>query len=178
MKKTWGLGAALLAGTALLATSAAWAATETQNLTVSASVTNNCDVTVEALAFGSVESADPTNKNTDADVTISCSAALSSSSLKVGNGLYSTKKTDQATARAMLRSGGADTEQNDLLAYRLYSDSNRSNEIALDHLGLTPTYDGNFDSVVPIYGQIPSGQTAATGSFSDTVVITFEYEPQ
>jgi spore coat protein U-like protein len=177
MKLTYGaLGASLLLGS-ILSSSVAFAATETQNMSVTATVTNNCSFTVGTLAFGAVESSDPNVKNASVNVTINCTADPTSSTLKVGNGLNWNAKTSQTNARAMLRTGAVNTVQADFLAYRLYSDSGRTIEIGDNGSATIPAYDASNDAVAVIYGQIPSAQAATTGSFTDTVLLTLTYEP-
>lgn len=180
MHKFWGLGTLIFTGASLLAAPAAWAATETQNLSVTATVTNTCGVSSSnTLAFGAVEPSSSTPKDAQVTINITCTAAPASATLQVGDGQNGGLKTTVPGARAMVRTGGANNVQNDLLAYRLYTDSARTTEISTA-TGTTSTINltagTNMDTT--IYGRVPPSQTVGAfdnASFTDTILLTLEY---
>lgn len=185
MKNCLGLAIALL-GTQFLVASSGWAATETQNLSVSATVTNTCEVSSSnTLAFGAVEPSSSTPTNSQVTITINCSASPGTATLAVGDGQNGGIKSGFTDARSMLRTGGVSGTEDDLLAYRLYTDAGRAAAISLA-AGSTEIIDlteGTSMNTV-IYGQVPGNQTVGSSAanfnnaaFADTVLLTLVYTP-
>jgi spore coat protein U-like protein len=180
--KFWGLGTLIFTGASLLAAPAAWAATETQNMTVTATVTNSCAISSSNnLNFGAVEPSSTTPHDDAVNIVITCVAEPQAGALlTVGDGLNAGLKTSFPNSRAMLRSGGANNDQNDLLAYDLYSDAARNDVISL-LVGTSEDIDltEGTDMSTTIYGRIPPSQTVASDNttYSDTVLLTLTYTP-
>lgn len=161
--------AAIAATTALVAVFAprASAATATANLNVSATVTKNCTVTTNALAFGSY---DPVVANASANLD--------------GTGAVSVACTRGATASIALGSGsnatGATRRLSDgagnFLAYELYSDSGRSSvwNSGAGALALTAA-PSRASRDYTVYGRIVANQDVPAGSYGDTVVATVNF---
>lgn len=109
---------------------------------------------------GSVIGSDGSNA-----ITITCSSGLSPT-LTIDGGLY------ESGALRYLSAGSTDT-----IAYRLYSDSARSSEVAIDG-SISLTADGSAISL-PLYGRVlPADQSStapASGSYSDTLVATLAW---
>lgn len=110
---------------------------------------------------GSVTGSDGSNT-----VTVTCSEGLSPT-LTLDSGLYG-----NGSLRNVSSDGGTT-----LIPYRLYSDSGRSTEIALNS-SISLTADGTAQDV-PIYGRVlPADQTTtapAAGTYTDTVVATLAW---
>lgn len=110
---------------------------------------------------GSVSGSDGANT-----VTVTCSSGLSPT-LTLDSGLYG-----NGSVRSVSSDGGTT-----LIPYRLYSDSARSSEIALNG-SISLTADGTAQDV-PIYGRVlPADQSTtapAAGTYTDTVVATLAW---
>lgn len=179
-KRQVSLGASLLA-MALMGNAHA-AGTLTGNIGVSLTIGSGCTVTNGSVSGGNNEwgtldfgtYSDLTNvvdgTVTGSDgantVTVACSAGLSPT-LTLGSGLYGS-----ASVRNMSSDGGTTR-----IPYRLYSDSARSSEVALN--GAIPlTADGTAQNI-PIYGRVlPADQSTtapAAGTYTDTVVATIAW---
>ena len=143
------------------------AATATANLTVSATVTNNCTLSTAALAFGSY---DPV-------------AANASSSLD-GTGRVTVACTKGATATIGLGTGsnasGSSRRMSDggsnYLNYELYSDSGRSTVWNSSSGTLSPAAaPSKVARDFTVYGRISSNQDVPAGTYGDTVVATVNF---
>lgn len=157
------------AGLAFLACSAgmANAATATANLTVQATVADSCGVTDANLSFGSVSPASGTTLPVAGSIAVTCTLGTSFS-VGLGDG-----QNVSGGVRRMRR--GAST---DYLNYELYKDllvQNRFGD-AVTAQRLTGGLGLGLVAVpVAVYGAVPSGQSAASGAYSDTVQITLYY---
>lgn len=160
------------AALAILASGMAFAGTSTSNMSVSATVSNNCTISAGALAFGSY---DPivTNATTALDqtatLTVTCTQGASAT-VTLGQGANAdTGSTDDAPLRR-LNTGS------EYLSYALYSDSARTTVFG-NTAGTGAAYTGTGSSgTITVYGRITAGQTSANaGSYSDTVVATITF---
>lgn len=151
--------------------SAAFAATNTSNLSVSATVQGFCTISDATLAFGNVLStggqgaATVTNVDGSATITAMCNKGTVGT-ISANMGL----NPDGTTIRRMA-SGG------ERLAYELYTDSARTNVLRPETTTFTITGAG-ISETKTIYGRIPGGSNinnAANGSYADTVVLTVAY---
>ena len=163
---------AVVGGLALVAAgfnaTTASAATATANLSVSATVTNNCTISTASLAFGSY---DPVvaHASTDLDgtgtVTVACTKGAAAT---VGLGLGS-----NASGSTRRLSNGA----TEFLSYELYQDSGRTTVWSNSGAGLYSP--GAAPSKVArnftVYGRVASNQDVTAGSYSDTVVATVNF---
>jgi spore coat protein U-like protein len=155
--------AAVLAGVA----APALAATATSTFSVTGQVVATCSISAGALAFGSTIPT-PVNSNIDATSTITatCSNAVPFSiALNAGQGAG-------ATMAVRKMSSGTNT-----VNYTMYTDAGRT----------TVWGDGTAGSVVnsltgtgapqaiPVFGRIPTGQTPATGTYNDTILVTLTF---
>lgn len=149
---------------------ATMASTSTANLSVTASVSANCSITTNAVAFGTY---DPIVTNASTALTASgvvnttCTNGASAT-ITLGQGANpGTGSTASAPVRRMANG-------TNYLSYGLYSNSS-----------YTTTFDGTTGVTVTgtgaqvattVYGSVPAGQnTLPAGSYSDTVIATVTF---
>lgn len=159
----------LALGTSAMAT----AGSQTSNLSVTATVIDNCAISTTSVGFGNY---DPivanaaAKKDGQGTVTITCTDGTSPA-ITLGQGANADAgSTDTAPLRRMADGSG------DFLAYFLYSDASHTlvwgNDATVD---VDSTGDGT-EYGHDIYGQITEGQASANaGSYSDTVVATVSF---
>jgi spore coat protein U-like protein len=144
-----------------------FAATATADIAVSASVTNNCTISTQALAFGSY---DPVVANATANldgtgrVTVACTkGALATIGLGTGG--------NAAGSSRRLADGSGN-----YLTYELYQDSSRSSvwNTGAGLLSMTPA-PTRAARDFSVYGRIPGAQDVPAGSYADTVVATVNF---
>ncbi len=155
-----------------MAAPAAYAATASANLSVTATVVANCTISASSLAFGNY---DPvvTNASSNLDATgtlnISCTSG-SGSTVTLGQGSYPAGgSSDAAPLRRMFNSTTG------YLGYALYQDSSRTvvwGNTAGTGVGYTGTGTGGS---LTIYGRVAAGQNVPVGSYSDIVVATVTF---
>ncbi len=145
----------------------AGAATASANLTITATVTNNCTITTAPVAFGAY---DPVvaNASTALDstgtVTVACTkGAAATVGLDLG--------TNASAAVRRLSDG------TNFLTYELYKESARTTVwgnagAALYSAGAAPS---KAPRSVTVYGRIPAGQDIPAGAYGDTVVATVNF---
>jgi spore coat protein U-like protein len=161
---------------AMVINGAAMAATDTADLAVSATVVNACAIGPGSLDFGSLALevnaglGTVTGTNHDADSAASISIVCTngaSAAITGGLGLNAV-----GSVRKMI-SGS------DLLAYELYTASNRSTVLDTTAGSIAYTGTGATTTDKAIYGRITSAQLAAAkkGTYADTVALTITYTP-
>jgi spore coat protein U-like protein len=145
---------------------AANAGTATGNLNIQANVADACTVSDATLAFGVVNPTNGTVLPSSTPINVTCTLGTPFS-VGLNDG-----QNANASQRRLRR--GATT---DYLNYELYKDllmlgrfGDTVGERATGLLGL-----GVLPTVVTVYGAVPSGQTAASGSYADVVQITVYY---
>jgi spore coat protein U-like protein len=163
--------AAAVSGMALIAAGfgeTASAATATANLSVSATVTNNCTISTAAVAFGSY---DPVVAHASVDldgtgtVVVACTKGAVAT---VGLGLGS-----NASGSTRRMTDGA----SEFLTYELYQDAGRTTVwgnagAGLYSPGAAPSKTArNFT----VYGRVAANQDVVAGNYSDTVVATVNF---
>ncbi len=152
-----------------LQANAAFAASATGNLTVSATVVSACSVSAATLNFGSA--IDPTSASlpldTSTTMTVMCTATTPYSiALNAG---ANAGGASNFSSRAI--KNGSHT-----LGYQLYLDPTRT----------TVWGDGTASSLLPgvgigsnqtltLYGRLPSLSGAVPGTYTDTVTVTISY---
>jgi len=155
---------------AAFAAPAAAAGSANSNMTVSANVTANCVVSAAPMAFGAFDATSGNPGNASTSISVTCTNGLDwSASADAGTGegaTFAQRRLDAAVGSSQL-------------AYNLFTDSNRSNVwgtgVEGDGVLIEDTGTGSAQ-IVPIYGRIESGQTAAeVGNYSDTVQVTVSY---
>ncbi|MGD9765286.1 MAG: spore coat U domain-containing protein [Candidatus Binatia bacterium] len=161
----------LAAGALSLVASVASADSQSANLGVSASVSNNCTISTVAVAFGPY---DPivTNKTTPLDdstgtVTITCTQGTTAT-IALDEGANNASAT--GTTRAL-----TDGSSN-YLNYELYQDSSHTT-VWNDTTNLLepPAAPSSAARNFTVYGRIPAGQDVPEGTYNDTVVATVNF---
>lgn len=155
--------AMIFAGTA----APAFSQTAQANLGVSATVTNNCTVSTDPVAFGDVDVTTGAEVLGTGAVNLTCTnGATWSAAADAGDG-------DGATILARSMTSGANE-----LAYQLYTEPTRTDVWGDGVDGETIDGTGTgLEQEIPIYARVLAGQgTAAAGVYADTVVVTVTYE--
>lgn len=162
------LAAALvLSGAAHFTTAGLSAATASANMPVTATVTNNCTITTNPIAFGSydpVVSQATANLDATGAVIIACTkGAVTTLGLDTGANV-------SAGTRRLTSSGN-------FMSYELYQDSSRStvwgnSGADVYNSGTAPSKDGR---TFQVYGRISGGQDVPAGSYADTIVATVNF---
>lgn len=159
------IAAVLILGLAPLAS----AATDDENLAVSATVVNSCVIATSALAFGDYN---PTAADADlstGQLLLTCTKDATAT-LTLGQGANAdTGSTDIDPSRRMA-SGGS------FLSYELFKDSSRLTEWGnTEATGASHTQTSISEQSVTVYGKVAAGQNAPAGSYTDTVVATVTF---
>jgi spore coat protein U-like protein len=146
-----------------------FAAQQTANLSVTASVAANCTIATAPVAFGAY---DPVAANAATDLlgtgtlTVACTKGAAAT-IDLGQGANYSAPTRRMTAGA-----GA------FLNYALYKDAARTQVWGSTMVGGT-TYayaSASKNSVaITVYGTVPQAQDVTVGSYADTVVATINY---
>jgi spore coat protein U-like protein len=152
--------------------SGAQAGSQTDNLTVQATVDANCTITTTAVDFGSY---DPVvaNKTTDltaqGKVSVLCTTGAAAT-VTLGQGSNAdTGSTDAAPVRR-LKHGTAD-----FLSYALFSDAGLTTAWGnTAGTGVGHTGDGASHDLT-VYGNLLAGQNVPVGTYTDTVVATISF---
>ena len=158
----------LIALTALVVAAPAFAASQTANLPISATVSANCTITTSAVAFGAY---DPVSANAAANLTaqgavnVACTKGTPAT-IDLGNGgnfLGGTRRMGSGS---------------DFLNYSLFRDAALTQPWGSGIAGGgTQAYNAATKNVtaVTVYGMVPAAQDVTVGSYSDTVVATINY---
>ena len=141
----------------------AQAGTATSTISVSATVITQCIIVTVPLAFGNYAST--TVSNSVSNITVTCTLSVPYNvGLGVGGGTG-------ATVAARKMTNGTTT-----LNYSMFSDPGMTTQWG-PTIG-TNTVAGigsGLAQILPIYGQVPSGQTVATGLYTDVVTATLNF---
>jgi spore coat protein U-like protein len=150
----------------VLSAQSASAATANGTLTVQATVSDACSVADAALTFGAVNPTSGILLPVTTNIGVTCTLGTSFT-VGLGDGSNAT-----GGARRLRRG-----VTSDYLTYELYKDilmtsrfGNAQTGDRASGLGL-----GITSTPIIVYGAIPAGQTAASGSYSDSVQITLYY---
>lgn len=153
-----------------LAAGSASATNITSNLSVTATVTGVCTFTTpNAIAFGTVSSTAAQINLAAVSILVDCSTGIPYS-IGMDNGLAGTRDMQSGANR---------------LKYNVFTDAGRTAAFAAPGVGapgnITGT-GGNADPIgtpspvsVPIYPSILVQATPATGSYTDTLLVTLQY---
>jgi spore coat protein U-like protein len=145
---------------------AATAATANGNLVVQATVADACSVADAALTFGAVNPSSGVVIPVTANIAVTCTLGTSFS-VGLGDGQNLTGGN-----RRMRKGSSSDYLQyelyKDLLMTSRFGDTGASDRVSGLGLGITST-------PVVVYGAMPASQSAASGSYQDTVQITLYY---
>ena len=157
----------LAAGAAALSASPAFAATDTDDMLVTATVIDNCTVTASPMAFGTLTTLGSADIDSSATIALACTPdAAYDVSLDLG------LNAGVGTQRELVN--GADSTQR--IPYDVYQDAART---AAWSSGAGNTVAGTATggvATLTAYGRIPSTATAVTaGSYSDSVTVTVTF---
>jgi len=152
---------------AAFASQPAFAQTATDNLAVSATVTENCVFSTTAVAFGNVDVTSGANVDATGGLSVTCTSGTAwSATAGAGAGTGATNSVRKMTSGA------------NLLNYALYTNGARTTlwgDDATNGAAFTGTGSGSAQASV-IYGRVPSGQSSLPiGSYADTVAVTLTY---
>lgn len=163
---------AVAAAVALGDSSFALAATKTANITVSATVPKNCNISTGSIAFGSY---DPLGANAAANLdqtgtfTVACTKTVAwSVGLDAGQNGANVPGGVSAT-RAM-------AEGSNYLGYEIYTTGARST--VWDNTSMVSGSGTGVAQTVTLYGRVPAGQTGtppSAVSYGDTVIATVNF---
>ena len=147
-------------GAAALTTSApSNAATQAANMNVNASIAGTCTIGATTLNFGQYAG---TQTDVTTTVAVQCTN-LTAYTVGMANG------NNFSTSRRMTAGAG------NFLTYGLYQDVAHATPWG-NAAGSWVAGTGNGTSqTLNIYGSMPSGQSAAVGTYNDTVVMTITY---
>ena len=155
------LGVPILAAPMLLMPMSAKSGTDTDTLTVTATVQNACALNGGTMAFGQYQSGQSTNLDVTGQINYTnCSGTLS---FELDGG-----QSGDINARKMLSGSNQ-------LTYQLYRNAARNavwgTGANAQGLQLLQPLSGKID----VYGRIPAGQAVAAGSYTDTVNVTLTF---
>ena len=166
----------LLAGLSLglLLDRAASAASQSNVVQVSTSVSASCTIGTAIIAFAPY---DPVNTNATipddqaGDITIRCTKGTSGITINLGNGAH-----NAGNQRRMANTASATT----FINYELYQDTGRTSVWGAGDSGSIrsgPDLNGTGSIMaVTMYGRIPPAQLAATsGTYNDTLISTINF---
>ena len=146
-----------------LGRSAVYAANQSADLAVNATVTKNCTIATTALNFGSY---DPVGTNATADA--------------VGNGSMLIACTKGAIANVALGNGGGSgpdarrlASGTNYLPYQLYKDDGTT--VWSTASAVSYTSASKSQTSLTVVGKIPAGADIPAGSYTDTVVATINF---
>jgi spore coat protein U-like protein len=141
----------------------ALAGTATGTIAVSATVITLCTIVTLPLAFGNYTST--TVSDASSNITVACTSGVPYTvGLSVGNGSGASVATRKMTS-------GANT-----LNYGLFSDPGYATPWGPTVGTNTVAGTGNgVAQILPVYGQIPSGQASPTGLYGDLVTATLNF---
>jgi spore coat protein U-like protein len=163
--------ALLVAALSFTAAPSAFAAgSDSDNLTVTASVENSCVITGGTLAFGVYDTITGAAVDASTAIRVECTAGATAT-ITLGEGANADVGSTADDPERRLSDGGSS-----FLAYELFIDSNRGSEWG-DTLGTGKEYtavDAN-PAAQTVYGRITSGQDVAAGAYADTVVATVTF---
>lgn len=149
----------------------AFAATDTSNMSVSASVSDVCVISAGALSFGAYDPVSGAAVNGTATLSVACTEGASADvTLDQGANPDSGGGSTAAAPLRQMISGS------DLLAYTLFQDSGRTtvwgdtSDTAVGYLAADSS-----EANITVYGTITGSQSVPSGSYGDTVVATITF---
>ena len=159
----WRLRGLLLVSSLALSAPAAMAGTDTGQLSVTATVQNGCHLDGGNLDFGTFTSGQASNL--DVNGSIRYTNCIGSLTFALDGGL-----NPSGNLRQMTSGSGR-------LSYQIYRNSTRDTILGPGGSTQTQSLIGSTpqNGQILIYGRIPSGQIAPTGSYSDIVTITMTF---
>ncbi|MDB4219906.1 spore coat U domain-containing protein [bacterium] len=166
------IAAGILLGSAGFST-AIFAGTATDNMVVSTDVGISCNIAVADLTFSGYDPTYGVDNDSTGSVTSTCTTG-GAVVLTLGQGSSAgSGSTDAIPVRRMIGTSGA--AAGTYLAYGLYKENGRTTVFGnTSETGGSFTATGGAD-VTTVYGRIPHSQSAAIGSYADSVSVTLTY---
>ena len=164
-RKSLFLAAALAA---LMGQSSVLAATASNPLAVSATVSNNCSIAAGALSFGTYDAL-TANASTNLDQTGSFSITCTKGTVYAVS--LSLGAHASGTTRRMVNAADATA----FLSYEIYNDSFGGTVWNGTNMVSGAAASKNTAITLTAYGRVPAGQDASQGAYSDTVVETVTF---
>lgn len=157
------LGGVLFATSLMVGT--AMAERLTGDLTVTASIVNECNISDADLEFGVYGIFEPGDNTKSKQIEIHCTNGTSIT-VSASNGLHYESNTRRMKV----------ADEDSFLEYNLLTTQGGENE--WNTVNTIPYSQINGDAgTITVYGKIPAGQTAAVvGAYSDTVTLTVAYD--
>jgi spore coat protein U-like protein len=162
----------LIAAALIASSSAAMAATTTGNVTVTATVGANCILTTVPITFGVYDPLSATAKNGTGQVQLVCTVGATPA-VALDNGL------NVSGAQRRMISGGTN-----FLNYDVFQPTTNAAGAACAYVTAFPVAVPGFAlTAAPttasrsynLCGQVPAGQSAPNGSYTDTVTATITF---
>lgn len=146
-----------------------YAATDSDNMVVTAQVLASCSIDAGAMSFGNYDTTDTSATRTTATLVSTCTSGATPN-ISMNQGAASgTGSTDAVPVRRMIGSDGS------YLNYDIYSDEDYDavwgNTVDTDVL---VDADGSAVSTT-VYGEIPALQAASSVSYADSVSVTITF---
>lgn len=159
----------VLAAVARLAGSAA-AGTATDNLGVTATVSNSCTITGGTLAFGTYDTISGAEVSGSGSISVACTKGASAT-ITLGQGQNADTGSTDASPLRRMSDGGSN-----FLKYSLFTDSGHTT-VWGNTAGTGKSYTATSSTAAAqtVFGSISSSQDVPAGSYSDSVVATVTF---
>jgi spore coat protein U-like protein len=138
------------------------AATDTAQLSVTATVESGCALTGGSLDFGTYVSGQTSDLDVNGTIGYS-NCGPGTLTFELDDGLQFSGSSRQMSSTS------------DDLQYEIYRDANRSARWGAGSDAQQVQLFSTSNSQITVYGRIPANQAAAAGSYSDTVTITLTF---
>ena len=138
------------------------AATDTAQLSVTATVESGCALTGGSLNFGTYVSGQTTNLDVNGTIGYS-NCGPGTLTFELDDGLQFASSSRQMSS------------SNDTLSYEIYRDSSRTSRWGSGTSAQQLQLFSTSSSQITVYGRIPANQAATAGSYNDTVTITLTF---
>jgi spore coat protein U-like protein len=153
--------AILLLPPLLLASRPARPGTDTDILTVTATVLSACSLSGGTLNFGTYTSGQTSNLDVNGTINyVNCSGNLTFALDGGGSGNVNARQMNSGSSR---------------LNYQIYRNSTRSAVWGAGADAQGVTVIGTQSGTVPVYGRIPASQVVPDGTYTDTVNVTLTF---
>lgn len=153
----------------LFSSNPAYAGSSSANMSVSASVSDNCTISAAPLAFGAYDPASGSPLDGSAQLTVQCTLNAAAN-IQLGQGSNADAgSTDAAPLRRLADGSG------NFLSYALDQDAAHSTLWGnTSGTGVSHTGTG-MSAQISVYGRISASQNVPAGAFSDSVMATINF---
>ena len=161
---------AIVVGSAGIST-ASYATTLDDNMTVQTTVVTACTVTAPTLTFANYAGNEITGT---ANIISNCTNG-GSVLITLDDGVNPGTGNDEATdpERQMYRGSGSSND--DFMSYSLYTDAGKGTEWGTGASNDVPVTGTGSAVTTPVTGVIPAGETSKAGTYQDTVKVILTY---